>query len=153
MLQTKNLLERLQWNHTNQLVALAIDGGASMIGCHCGLMTGWDMMFPLWSTLIALHIEKVCLQWRIQNNTIVVVFEPILDEFINEVYEWVRRSSNRWKILKSWMNKFDLHPLAILQFHSIRWLSWGQVLEWILYDMLVILDAFKWRRPISTIKL
>ena len=39
-----------------------------------------------------------------------------------------------------WLSSIYI-PLAILQFRSIRWLSWGQVLEWILYNMLAILNA------------
>jgi hypothetical protein len=40
-LTTTNLLKRLQRNHTNQLVALAINGATFMIyiGCHRGLTT------------------------------------------------------------------------------------------------------------------
>ena len=52
-------------------------------------------------------------------------------------------------------HKFDdqiLQPLAILQFHSIRWLSWGQVSEWILY-MTTISNAFQVEMPIGIIKL
>lgn len=38
-LATQNILKILQWNHTNQLVALATNGEASMMGCYYGLTT------------------------------------------------------------------------------------------------------------------
>jgi hypothetical protein len=44
------------------------------------------------------------------------------------------------------MDSFDL-LLTILQFHLIHWLSQGQVLERILYYMLVVLHVFQVLEP------
>ncbi len=41
------------------------------------------------------------------------------------------------------MKAFSDTQLIVLQFHLMKWLSHGQVLECILHYMLVILDAFQ----------
>ncbi len=43
----------------------------------------------------------------------------ILDQFVNQAYEWARRNCNHSKELKSFMESFDLEPLTILNFHLL----------------------------------
>jgi hypothetical protein len=79
----------------------------------------------------------------------------ILDQFVNLAYEWARRNCNHFKELKSFVESFDLEPLIILNFHLLCLFSWGQMLEWILYYMLVIWGAFQqskayWYQQVTT---
>jgi hypothetical protein len=79
----------------------------------------------------------------------------ILDQFANLAYEWARRNCNHSKELKNFMESFDLEPLTILNFHLVCLFSWGEVLEWILYYILVILGAFQqskayWYQQVTT---
>lgn len=64
-------------------------------------------------------------------------------QFATKVYEWVGRNITQHKDLKQLMRAFNDTHLIVLQFHSMKWLSHGQVLESILHYMLVILDAFQ----------
>lgn len=53
----------------------------------------------------------------------------VLDRFASKVYEWMGRSTIRRKELKELLEEFDRDSHMPLRFHSVRWLSRGQVME------------------------
>jgi hypothetical protein len=72
----------------------------------------------------------------------------VLDRFASKVYEWMGRSTIRRKELKKLLEEFDRDSHMSLRFHSVRWLSRGQVMERLLHVMPAILEAFKDEEPI-----
>jgi hypothetical protein len=73
----------------------------------------------------------------------------VLDRFASKVYEWMGRSTIRRKELKKLLEEFDRDSHMPLRFHSVRWLSRGEVMERFLHAMPAILEAFKDEEPNS----
>ena len=138
------LLEKMHWIPLQQVV-LATDGASSMTGHRTGLAARMRAEVP---TLINVH----CIAHReaLAAGDAARSFPnfQMLDRFANKIYEWVGRSTNRRNELKRLLKDvFEEDYVVVLQIHTVRWLSRGNVMTRLLQCMPALLELFKDEEP------
>jgi hypothetical protein len=72
----------------------------------------------------------------------------MLDRFANKVYEWVGCSTNRRNELKRLLKDvFEEDYVVVLQIHTVRWLSRGNVMTRLLQCMPALFVLFRDEEP------
>ncbi|KAH7331845.1 hypothetical protein KP509_20G053200 [Ceratopteris richardii] len=123
-----------------KLIRIATDGASAMIGSEIGMISFLKKDCP---SLIAIH----CIAHR---EALAIAdaskgFANLLnvEKLANKVYSWINNSSKRNKELMELLELMELDANRVLQVHSIRWLSRGQVMIRLVSLMPAILTLWK----------
>ncbi|EFJ23896.1 hypothetical protein SELMODRAFT_415133 [Selaginella moellendorffii] len=70
------------------------------------------------------------------------IFDAI-DKLAQKIKSWLGKSSLRHKELKELLQSYCLKELKMLAMHDVRWLSRGEVMQWLVIAMPALLDQWK----------
>ncbi|KAH7442329.1 hypothetical protein KP509_03G082600 [Ceratopteris richardii] len=123
-----------------KLIIIATDGACAMIGSEIGMISFLKKDCP---SLIAIH----CIAHRevLAKADASKGFADLLnlEKLANKIYSWINNSSKRNKELMELLELMELDANRVLQVHSIRWLSRGQVMIRLVSLMPAILTLWK----------
>ena len=129
------------------LIVVSTDGASTMIGHENGFVSFLKKNIP---NLIIVH----CVAHR-ESLAVVGASNKVLEllyvqKIANKVYSWIQNSPKRSNELNDLLKLMQTDVLDVLQIHSVRWLSRGEVIIWLVKLMPTILSLWKNERKTSS---
>ncbi|MCO5554440.1 hypothetical protein L7F22_007970 [Adiantum nelumboides] len=127
-----------------KLVSFAADGCSVMMGCRGGLLARMKAVVPH-----LLPVHRLAHRENLVASQAVGVFSEFmhLDKLCRSIYSWLHSSRKRFDDFKLIEGALDLPDLAMLQIHTVRWLSRGQVMEHMVKIMPALFIEFGKEKP------
>ena len=129
------------------LIAVSTDGASAMIGHENGFVSFLKKNIPNLITVHCVaHRESLAAADASKKLPELLYVEKIA----NKVYSWVQNSPKRSNELNDLLKVMQIDVLDVLQIHSVRWLSRGEVIIRLVKLMPAILTLWKNERKTSS---
>ncbi|XP_057813067.2 uncharacterized protein LOC131027099 [Cryptomeria japonica] len=129
-----------------KLVAVSTDGASAMVGRENGFVSLMKQNIP---NLISIHCiahRESLLATNASKKELLFV-----EKIANKVHSWIQNSPKRNNELNELLRVMEIDVLNVLQIHTIRWLSRGEVIISLVKLMPAILTLWKKDKKCSTL--
>jgi len=133
--------------HYKDLIAVSTDGASAMIGHENGFVSHLKKDTP---NLITVHCVAHRESLAAADASKKIPELLYVEKIANKVYSWIQNSPKRSNELNDLLNVMQIDVLDVLQIHTMRWLSRGEVIIRLVKLMPAILTLWKNERKTSS---